>query len=219
MKMFLQIFVIIALVVLFVKALFPTFDESTTQKTGEGEYIPNVEKGKEAPRKRFNPDANEALIEAVYNKELYTAREALKGGGDENTTTAIQLEDGTKVRIPILIIAVVAEDTAMVNLLVEYKVNLEAKGASGETALMIVSITGNVAIAKLLIRSGAKINATTSSGVTALMFAAADPSRIEVLQFLLERGADKNIINKKGRRAIDLAKSAKNKNAILLLSQ
>ncbi|GHS99151.1 hypothetical protein AGMMS50276_22240 [Synergistales bacterium] len=55
------------------------------------------------------------------------------------------------------------------------------------------------------IKNGADVNAKDEHGATALMLAALYNSNPEVISLLLERGANANIIDKTGKRAIDYA--------------
>lgn len=60
-------------------------------------------------------------------------------------------------------------------------------------------------LAKILIKLGACINQTDANGYTPLMFTAQYQGLPEVVQVLLDNGADIGVRNSKGHRAIDLA--------------
>lgn len=75
---------------------------------------------------------------------------------------------------------------------------------------------GDVNAVKALLSAGAYVNYQNERGETALMLAAAN-KHDDVLQFLLETGADKKILCARGRHALDYALESKNKFAAEIL--
>ena len=64
-----------------------------------------------------------------------------------------------------------------------------------------------VEVVELLLGAGAPIDATDNRGRTALMIAA-ELGHATIVQVLLDRGADRTVADKGGKRAVDLAANA-----------
>jgi glucose/arabinose dehydrogenase len=64
-----------------------------------------------------------------------------------------------------------------------------ARGANGSTPLMAAALAGDVASVRQLLSAGADPNASNVAGATALMWA---PPHVDVMQLLLDAGADAN---------------------------
>src|SRR5256884_759478 len=62
----------------------------------------------------------------------------------------------------------------------------------GDTALMFAARAGDSASAKLLVAAGANVNDADAWGVSATAMAA-HAGHVELVEFLLERGADPNV--------------------------
>lgn len=73
-----------------------------------------------------------------------------------------------------------------------------------------ICLLGTVQEVESAIKNGANINDSTENGATDLIFAAANTSNPEVISVLIEKGADTQVKDKDGKRAIDHA--SKNKN-------
>jgi len=83
---------------------------------------------------------------------------------------------------------------------------------AGRTALHYCAITGQNQIAKRLFALGVDPNCKTKSGQTALHFAA-NSGQVEFASILLaHQNIDRNIVDKKGNSAYDVAKNHRNKN-------
>ena len=96
-----------------------------------------------------------------------------------------------------------------IRLLLDAGADSNAKNNYGETALMSLAKTEKKEVKELLdvlLRSGANINAQDDFGDTALIHATRERRITSVIAFL-NAGADANIKNKKGERAIDFTKS------------
>ena len=78
----------------------------------------------------------------------------------------------------------------------------------GLTPLLFAARDGDIESAKMLIAAGANINATTGIGETALMLAARN-DHTDVALFLLDKGADPNIVEA-GHTALHFAVARKN---------
>jgi ankyrin repeat protein len=93
----------------------------------------------------------------------------------------------------------------VVKILLEKGVNINAKGSTGETALMRASRREDPEVAKLLLEEGADINAKDFEGKTALIWAAWS-GHPKVVKTLIVNGANVHAETKKGETALDLAK-------------
>ncbi|XP_064176792.1 fibronectin type 3 and ankyrin repeat domains 1 protein isoform X2 [Anguilla rostrata] len=90
-------------------------------------------------------------------------------------------------------------------------------GVSHWTPLMRVSaVSGNVAVASLLIWAGADVNARDKDGKTPLMVAVLN-NHEQLVQLLLEKGADHHVKNEFGSGVAEMAKAFGRQNIISLL--
>ena len=64
---------------------------------------------------------------------------------------------------------------------------------------------GDLSIANLLLQAGATVDAVTDYGMTALHLAAANGKKNQVVEALLNAGADKAVKNNFGKTALDYA--------------
>jgi len=82
------------------------------------------------------------------------------------------------------------------------------KSAAGRTALMVTyAYYGGIKVCSILIAKGANVNAQATNGTTALMLAATN-AKADVVELLLQHGADKKLKDSKGKTALDYAKQA-----------
>ena len=96
--------------------------------------------------------------------------------------------------------------------LIEQGVDSGVRNRSGQTALHIAIQKGHIRMARLLLgKGGADINLQDIDGQTAIHLAAEKGSS-EAVDFLLRKGADVTVENKKGFLAIDLAKQRQGTN-------
>jgi ankyrin repeat protein len=90
-----------------------------------------------------------------------------------------------------LLVAAQAGDTADVQSLLAKGVDINSRGAYGNTPLMSAALTGHTDTVRVLLERGADVNAKGNTGRTALMEAAGE-SYTDVVRLLLEKGADVN---------------------------
>ena len=145
--------------------------------------------------------ANEALFEAVAERDFKKAKIALKAGANVNTT---QNDYGNTP----LMLASASGCTEMVKLLIEAEaymyikyIYINTKNKNGDTALIGAARSGYTEIAKILIEAGANIDAKNNYGITPLMRATYE-GYIEVVKLLIEVGADIDAKDGKGRTAL-----------------
>jgi ankyrin repeat protein len=89
--------------------------------------------------------------------------------------------------------------------LLDQGADINARGNTGATALMMACWWGHVDIVKLLLDRGANVNAKGLDGYTALM-EAARYDRLEIAELLLENGAQVNARTSMGKTARSFAK-------------
>lgn len=164
-------------------------------------HVPEGAVKSEEPKGVLRPrlvNVNQQLLEAVKKGDIKSVEAALKNGADVNART-----NG----LPILFHAVWRYDAAMIKLLLDNNVNVNAVDESGMSALMHVSFDGSREIAQLLISKGALVNTSSSSGFTALMCAAGN-SHFEYMLFLLKNGARADKKNRYGASAADIIRES-----------
>ena len=94
--------------------------------------------------------------------------------------------------------------------------NVNAKSATGRTALMGACYNGNLRNVKVLLNYGADVNATDSMGNTALMDAIRFADKA-LIQTLIAAGADVNAVDNKGLTILARAKKIAPASIIKLL--
>eukprot|EP00299_Pterocystis_sp_00344_P009546 c4053_g1_i4.p1 GENE.c4053_g1_i4~~c4053_g1_i4.p1 ORF type:complete len:110 (-),score=25.79 c4053_g1_i4:106-435(-) len=92
----------------------------------------------------------------------------------------------------------------MIKLLVERRADLEGKGLSGCTALLLSSFYGNVENCEYLLQAGADINATNNDKHNVLHMAASQ-GRMATVQYFVQLGVDVNSKDAVGNTPFDLA--------------
>jgi ankyrin repeat protein len=157
------------------------------------------------------------LIKAVKANDVRAVRALLRSGADVNvrsgdgSTPLLWAANNSSVEIARVLIASKAAvdaandfgitpllqasrigDAAMVDLLLRSGANPSRAHPEGETPLLAASRSGSVATVRLLLARGVDVNAAESfQKTTALMWAAAE-GHIDVVDLLIEAGADPN---------------------------
>ena len=150
------------------------------------------------------------FLNAVKDNDIAGARERIFNGANVNTR-----RDG----VPALIMAAKARYYDMMRLLLESGAlpNIKTEG-KGETALMVVSVSGDEAAVNILLEFNANVNATDRQGRTALMkAAAARKSRVDKL--LIANGADVYRSDYTGRDTLQYAEEARARAVIKILKE
>lgn len=88
-----------------------------------------------------------------------------------------------------------AGNKELIELFIKAGMNVNAKGNTGYTALMLASADDNFEAVKLLIENGADINVKDNDGHTALMFVSSKGD-LAVAALLIKKGADINAKNR-----------------------
>ena len=160
------------------------FDFEKIKKLIKSELVKNVD---------MKDDEGGTIM--FYGPDSGTIKMLVAAGADIN----VKNNDG---RTPLLD-TTYSHDTefSLVSSLIENGADVNATDNEGETLLHHAWFDEDVT--NLLIKSGADINAQCKAGYTALMNAALDGKDNEDVERLVELGADVNIKNNEGKRAID----------------
>lgn len=135
------------------------------------------------------------LAYAVENNKYKLMRWLVEMGADVGKAEDVEWRRRTSLHW-----AVIGENSALCQFLIERGADVNAKSALDETPLCLACEKNNFEIIKLLIEHDADINAVSEFGKTALHYAVASRS-LEVCQFLIEHGADVNAISFVGGRS------------------
>ena len=141
------------------------------------------------------------LLEAVEQKQVDLAEALLTHGANPNTSTPTmrlrepvlfpeQLWASLENATPLLL-AVAKRDTAMVDLLVKSKADVNRRGAGGITPLILSVPSGQKEIAEDLLAHQAEVSAQDKDGFSPLHWAAKYGLR-DMAELLLAHGADVN---------------------------
>lgn len=107
-----------------------------------------------------------------------------------------------------LMLAAYKDRATSAKLLIQAGADTEAANTRwGTTALMLAAMRGHHEVVIELLRGKAKVNATNHAKVTALMLAA-QHGHADIVKLLLNSGANKNMQDSTGKRAIDYADKA-----------
>ncbi|XDD51168.1 ankyrin repeat domain-containing protein [Leptospira sp. WS92.C1] len=82
---------------------------------------------------------------------------------------------------------------------------IQVQGKDGVTPLMLACKNDNTQLIDFYIQKGLDVNAKDGTGKTVLMYAAEGPSKPDLIQMLLKKGANKATKNTAGKTAFDLA--------------
>jgi len=112
----------------------------------------------------------------------------------------------------------------VINYLLEQGMDIDALTPNGWTPLFIATRDGQSEAAKLLIFRGAKLNTQSNLGATALLMAVtqkypSEQAQLDLISYLLARGADPNLADRNGHTALYYATALKNKKIIALLKK
>jgi len=153
------------------------------------------------------PNGQTALSLAVSNDHARVAQVLLEAGARPDHQDAY----GNTA----LMAAVKKDNREMVDLLLKHGASVDLKNRSGNTALMVCA---DAAIAAKLVGLGARLDEANQSGETAL-HAAAQDGNVEMIQFLLERGAHPGLKDTKGMTALMKARAKGRDDAVVPLER
>jgi len=159
----------------------------------------------------------------IYNLEL---RRTLQAAGEKPKTErqatsarAAARAELAGISLPYTAEAMVESakngDIVAVELFLAAGMNLNAKNAKGDTALMLAAKGGHADVINVLLKAKANVNEKNQDGETALSLAA-EKDRRDILGLLLNHGADRDTINSAFRDAVQFGQAEA---VSLLLSQ
>lgn len=151
-----------------------------------------------------------ALIWAAKHGHIKIVRALLTQNVDANRTDNFGYTS--------LIWAAINGHEAIVKALLAHGVNIDATTQSGYTALMWAAINGDIGTAKALLNNGTtNIDATNHQfGNTALILAT-QGNREDLIEALLDHGADIHVVNYHGKTALTYAKENRSCRTLALL--
>jgi len=118
-----------------------------------------------------------------------------------------------------LYFAISNEHKEVIKLLIDKGASLENLSEDQESALFMATTTNNYDLMKTVLKKNKKlIDTPDNEGTTPLMEAAKYGTK-QTIEILLKAGAKKDLKNKLGSTALDIAKENKNEEAIKALSQ
>lgn len=165
----------------------------TAASIGDGELV-NRLLAAGASMHAVDERGRSALLAAVYNRRNEVARTLIMAGADVNR------KDGES-NSPFLVAAATGQ-IDIVRLALSHGADLRSTDRYDGTALIAASQHGNVEIVKLLLKAGLSVDHVNQLGWTALLEAVVlgDGSARyeEVVQLLLDAGADANLADREG---------------------
>jgi len=96
---------------------------------------------------------------------------------------------------------------SFIEMLIKYGADITSKNNMGETALHQAAKRGRLEAATVLLENSAEIDARDNYHRTPLMMAAANCRNAEVIDLLVEKGADLTLKERTGKTALELAKA------------
>lgn len=151
-----------------------------------------------------NKDGDLALVKAIETGRLDIVAHLVENGADVNARDIIPYR-----KWPILLDAVMRGNLDMVRYLVESGANITVTDDYGRTALMNAVIFKRLDIVKYLIEEkGMDIDAKNIYGHTAIVCLFNETNEegtFEVLEYIIEKGADVNIRGASGATLLDMA--------------
>lgn len=125
---------------------------------------------------------------AIQKNQIDTVKKELSDSRYNDNNNALlnhtNINDETALHI-----AVRNRSEAIVKLLLDNRIEKDAKRLDGNTALHIATKNGDVAIVKMLVDAKCDINAVDENGATALVLAAKRENK-NLIDYFLEKGAD-----------------------------
>ena len=130
---------------------------------------------------------------------------------------SFQTSSYAKIQDKTIINAVLSDNMADLQEILENGADPDARGDYGITALMVSINKYNDSAAEYLIKKGADVNASDIAGVTPLHLAARN-GNMGMIKLLIENGADVKAKDKHGHNALYKAKLARKDNVVQYLS-
>lgn len=143
-------------------------------------------------------ERDKALIQSAFDGDLAKVQALLKKGASVDATAP-------KNRTA-LIWAATNGHTAVVQALCDAGANVNVQDGDGHTALMFAVKGSHLATAEFLLENGADVNIQSKKQRISALIVAAAIGNIEVVQLLLDHGADTDLAEIDGSTALDRAR-------------
>jgi ankyrin repeat protein len=137
------------------------------------------------------------LMEAARHGNLAVVKALLSAGADPNA----QEKNGGQT---VLMWAIAERQAAVTEELVRHKADVNARSKGGSTPLMFAA-QGDAASARILLDAGANPNDTMPGNAITALIIASSMGQTDVVNVLLDKGADANIHDKNGFTAMHAA--------------
>jgi ankyrin repeat protein len=180
--------------------------EGTPDSIGDVEQDPIPDQLEE-----LNPlsKIDEMLMQSAYKGQLEATKAAVAKGANVNVQE-------TKGRTP-LILAASAGHTSVVEALLSSGADINLTDNDRQSALMYAAKASQDEVAAVLLENGAEVNVQSKkAGITALMLASVS-NNIDLVEALLDQGADPSALDRLGRSAFFLADKKGNSEVAKLL--
>ncbi len=152
-----------------------------------------------------NKDGATALSVAAHTGQSSVVQMLIKADADIETRDQ-------KGNTP-LFKAATTEEFAIVKMLLKAGANINERNEFRQTALMWAAYKKNPGVVEILLKAGANIELKNDADCTALILA----EDVNSLSLLVEAGADLDVKDKGGRRALDWAQKNQNQNEMATL--
>lgn len=141
----------------------------------------------------------QSLDDALDKKDTALAAKIISQGYNLDSLN----KDGTSILIGA---CRYTADTLIASFLLQHGAKADyPRSPKGRTALIVAcAYYGGVPLCRVLLNAGSDVNAVTKDGVTALMLAASN-NKVDVVEYLLSRGANPLFKDAGGKTALDYA--------------
>lgn len=161
---------------------------ASTKKTSNSVVQPESPAEKTAENISIDLNGNTPLMIAIQKNQIDTVKKELSDSRYNDNNNALlnhtNINDETALHI-----AVRNRSEAIVKLLLDNRIEKDAKRLDGNTALHIATKNGDVAIVKMLVDAKCDINAVDENSATALVLAAKIGNK-NLVEYFIEKGAD-----------------------------
>lgn len=161
---------------------------ASTKKTSNSVVQPESPAAKVEKNISIDLDGNTPLMIAIQRNQIDTVKKELSDCRYNDNNNALlnhtNINGDTALHI-----AVRNRSEAIVKLLLDNRIEKDAKRLNGNTALHIATKNGDITIVKMLVDAKCDINAVDENGATALVLAAKIGNK-NLVEYFIENGAD-----------------------------
>ncbi len=169
---------------------------------------------------------NEELVAAAYYGDLIRVKNAVEQGALLGFALTFDDEERQYVNqtFNALHAAASGGNEDVILFLLSQGLPMDARTPEGWTPLYVAARDGQAEAAKLLVFKGADLNAQSNLGATVLTMAVTQPfetqkARLDLLEYMLKRGADANLADIYGHTPLYYAKLKNKKEIVKLLER